>query len=106
MRTSKSSTRSAGTLTILALALAGLIAPERASCQVETMIHAFQSTNKNDGVTPNAPLIADAHGALYGTTATGGKYGRGTVFKLVPTGGAWTQNVLYSFTGGTDGGLP
>ena len=33
----------------------------------------------------------------------GGKFGFGTVFKLAPTG---KFTVLYSFTGGADGGLP
>jgi uncharacterized repeat protein (TIGR03803 family) len=62
-------------------------------------------------------LIMDASGALYGTTYLGGKFGNptpchvgcGTVFKLSPpttVGGAWTYNVLYSFTGGSDGGDP
>ena len=102
-------TRSAIALTIIALGLTGLIAPKRASSQTEAVIHAFQSTNKYDGFSPNAPLIADPSGALYGTTYSGGQHGWGTVFKLTPPqapGGVWTQNVIYSFTGGTDGGSP
>ncbi len=109
MRTSKPSTRSALTLTIVALTLTSLFTPKRASSQTESVIHAFQSTERYDGFTPNANLIADANGALYGTTATGGKHGWGTVFKLVPPaspGGAWTEDVLYSFTGVDDGGQP
>jgi uncharacterized repeat protein (TIGR03803 family) len=109
MRTSKSSTSAAVTLTIIALTLTGLITPKRASSQTETVLHAFQSTEKYDGFSPNAPLIADAKGNLYGTTATGGEHGWGIVFKLAPPsapGGTWTENVLYSFTGGSDGGFP
>jgi uncharacterized repeat protein (TIGR03803 family) len=109
MRTSKSSTSAAVTLTIIALTLTGLITPKRASSQTETVVHAFQSTEKYDGFSPNAPLIADAKGNLYGTTATGGEHGWGIVFKLAPPsapGGTWTENVLYSFTGGSDGGFP
>jgi uncharacterized repeat protein (TIGR03803 family) len=109
MRTSTPSTRSALTLTIVALTLTILIAPKRASSQTETVLHAFQSTERYDGFSPNAPLIADAKGALYGTTVSGGKNGWGTVFKLVPPaspGGAWTEDVLYSFTGFDDGGQP
>jgi uncharacterized repeat protein (TIGR03803 family) len=108
MRTSKP-TRSALTLTIVALTLTSLFTPRRASSQTESVIHAFQSTERNDGFSPDAALIADAKGALYGTTATGGKHGWGTVFKLVPPaspGGAWTEDVLYSFTGFNDGGQP
>jgi uncharacterized repeat protein (TIGR03803 family) len=51
----------------------------------------------------------DAAGNLYGTTTAGGSSGNGTVFKLaVPTvaGGAWKEEVLYSFGTGTDGTIP
>lgn len=59
------------------------------------------------GQNPEASLIADAAGNLYGTTLNGGRYGRGTVFELTPSpNGRWTESVLYSFTGGTDGGYP
>jgi uncharacterized repeat protein (TIGR03803 family) len=63
-----------------------------------------------NGVFPGAvELIADAQGALYGTTVQGGTAGDGTVFKLTPPGEgqtAWTQAVLYSFAGGSDGADP
>jgi uncharacterized repeat protein (TIGR03803 family) len=55
---------------------------------------------------PSAPLAIGAGGVLYGTTAYGGSYLGGTVFSLTPPsspGGAWTQAVLYEFTGGSDG---
>jgi uncharacterized repeat protein (TIGR03803 family) len=58
-----------------------------------------------DGANPYAGLIVDSAGNLYGTTTRGGVgiYGSGTVFKL-DTAGA--ETVLYSFTGGKDGGFP
>lgn len=65
--------------------------------------------NTGDGYGPAAGLISDESGALYGTTANGGANGYGTVFKLTPpaaAGGSWTETVLYSFTGGSDGGSP
>lgn len=81
---------------------------------VETVLYSFKGGT--DGEFPYAGLIADAQGALYGTTegsiGGGGTLGCpiggncGTVFKLTPpaTGQtAWTETVLYSFTGGTDG---
>jgi uncharacterized repeat protein (TIGR03803 family) len=44
---------------------------------------------------------------LYGTTAIGGAYSQGTVFELMPQSGrTWKEKVLYSFTGGSDGGGP
>jgi uncharacterized repeat protein (TIGR03803 family) len=62
-----------------------------------------------DGNNPAAGLIGDRNGNLYGTTAFGGEYGFGTVFKLSrpsTPGGSWTGTVLYSFTGWNDGGNP
>ena len=35
-----------------------------------------------------------------------GDYGQGGVFELTPSLGYWTKTVLYSFTGGDDGGNP
>jgi uncharacterized repeat protein (TIGR03803 family) len=53
----------------------------------ETVLHSFGGGN--DGASPQAGLIADAKGALYGATVEGGAAGCfgegcGTVFKLVP----------------------
>lgn len=54
-----------------------------------------------------APLFRDSSGNLYGTAFSSGE-GAGTVFELSPpvAGGSWTYQVLYSFTGGDDGGYP
>jgi uncharacterized repeat protein (TIGR03803 family) len=55
-----------------------------------------------DGALPKAALIRDAAGSFYGTTYGGGKHG--TVFELSESNGAWTEKILYSFSGGaTDG---
>jgi uncharacterized repeat protein (TIGR03803 family) len=68
----------------------------------ETVLHSF--TGGADGGYPGASLIRDAVGNLYGTTLFGGIGGfEGVVFKLDRTG---TETVLYSFTGGADGGNP
>jgi uncharacterized repeat protein (TIGR03803 family) len=48
-------------------------------------------------------------GALYGTTIRGGAAGNGTVFKLTPPNARqtqWTESILYSFQGGSDGAAP
>ncbi len=61
-----------------------------------------------DGVNPNAGLLA-AHQSLYGVTFGGGATGRGTVFQLTPPAdptGAWTETILYSFTGSGDAAFP
>jgi len=54
-------------------------------------------------------MVADHTGALYGTTSRGGAFNQGTVFQLTPpavSGGEWTETVLYSFAGGSDGSFP
>ena len=45
-------------------------------------------------------------GSIYGTTVLGGDFGGGTVFSLTLTPSGWMHTVLYSFTGGADGGEP
>ena len=45
----------------------------------------YTFTGGNDGANPNATLIADATGALYGTANGGGTYNDGTVFRLALT---------------------
>ena len=66
----------------------------------ETVLHAFHG-RKHDGAFPEADLIEDQAGNLYGTTTGGGggsgctsSDGCGTVFKLAPDG---TETVLYAF---------
>jgi uncharacterized repeat protein (TIGR03803 family) len=50
------------------------------------------------GIVPGGPLIFDADGNLYGTSASGGTDSRGTVFELSPAGEVgWMETVLYSF---------
>jgi hypothetical protein len=83
----------------------------------ETILYSFQGGN--DGYFPWGNLVLDKHGNLYGATQFGGGKGTtcdiiyggqcGTVFKLSPPkqkGGAWTEKVLRSFAGGTDGANP
>jgi uncharacterized repeat protein (TIGR03803 family) len=67
----------------------------------ETVIYSF--TGGTDGIAPQASLIRDDAGNLYGTTKRGGPSDAGTVFRIDPTG---AETVLYSFTGGADGATP
>jgi uncharacterized repeat protein (TIGR03803 family) len=48
----------------------------------------------------------DSAGNLYGISEGGGAYGAGAVYELSPSQGGWTEKLLYSFTGGSDGGNP
>ncbi len=51
-------------------------------------------------------LTFDQAGNLYGAASSYGAYGDGTVFKLTPANGSWTESVLWNFAGGADGALP
>ena len=69
----------------------------------------YQFTGGNDGGIPEAALMMDKKGRLYGTTYAGGASGEGVVFKLEPPKSgetAWKEKVLWSFTGGNDGSEP
>ena len=93
----------------------------------ETVLYSFCSLpNCSDGSAPVAGLVfenrdakdveghadahhfADKHGALYGTTFSGGGASNsGTIFKLTPPPKGqtdWTETVLYSFAGGPSDG--
>jgi uncharacterized repeat protein (TIGR03803 family) len=59
-----------------------LIATESAHAQTFSTLYTF--TGGSDGANPSAGLVRDAAGNLYGTTAWGGAYGYGVVFKLTP----------------------
>jgi uncharacterized repeat protein (TIGR03803 family) len=75
----------------------------------ERVLYAFRGGR--DGSNPAAGLIADASGALYGTTQFGGhgcpgNLGCGAIFKLTPTGSGYNERILYRFRGGSDGVQP
>ena len=68
---------------------------------VYTALYTFQGSP--DGQNPQANLYLASDGNFYGTTARGGADGNGTIFRISPTG---VFTLLYTFTGGTDGGFP
>lgn len=61
---------------------------------------------EDEGEYADTDLETDNAGNIYGTTVLGGDFGSGTVFQLSPTPNGWVHTVLYSFTGGVDGGEP
>jgi uncharacterized repeat protein (TIGR03803 family) len=76
-----------------------------------SVLHSF--TGGADGANPQAGLIFDQSGNLYGTTAFGGVFncvdgqGCGTVFKLAPQpDGSWMPSVILVFPGFEGGGEP
>jgi hypothetical protein len=72
----------------------------------ETVLHDF--AGGDDGEEPFASLRFGANGELLGTTVFGGgAQNSGTVFQLTPQPtGEWSEKILYSFSGGADGGGP
>jgi hypothetical protein len=70
---------------------------------LETTLYNF--TREGDGANPQAGIIFDERGNIYGTNVNGGS-GWGVVFEMTPSGGRWDYQVLYTFTGGQDGGNP
>jgi uncharacterized repeat protein (TIGR03803 family) len=82
---------------VLALAVEATPSVQAQGAKLQ-VLYAFGS-QKNDGSYPDAALTS--RGAIfYGTTASGGEFGNGTVFKLTPqNGGKWTETVLHSFVG-------
>jgi uncharacterized repeat protein (TIGR03803 family) len=79
----------------------------------ETVLYTFQGGS--DGGVPSGTPIFDSSGNLYGVTQFGGSgtcssngyTGCGTVFEVSPnSNGGWTETVLYSFQGGSDGDQP
>ena len=83
----------------------------------EEIIHSFGSDAK-DGQIPEAGVVMDANGALYGTTANGGGLGSqycgiggcGTVYRLDPPEAGqtqWSETILHRFqANGGEGALP
>lgn len=69
-----------------------------------SVVYTFCSLgNCADGSAPVGRLIVDRAGNFFGATNRGGQFNQGAVFELTPE---YAESVLYSFTGGADGGNP
>ena len=76
-------------------------------------IYSFRVFGSHDGLIPYSRVLFGPDGLLYGTTNGGGAHNFGTVYSLRPPATAcktalcpWLETILYSFTGGSDGGYP
>ena len=70
-------------------------------------IHLF--SGGTDGGNPLSGVVLSASGIVYGTTNTGGTFGKGTVFQLTPPAtptGIWSETVIHTFGGTGDGSYP
>jgi uncharacterized repeat protein (TIGR03803 family) len=70
----------------------------------ETVVHRF--TGGADGLHPQGDLTFDPQGNIYGTTVAGGDFNWGTIYKVTPAGGGWTQSVLFSARNDESGAEP
>jgi uncharacterized repeat protein (TIGR03803 family) len=90
---------------VLCLFAAVLILGVGASMASTTeVIYSF--AGEEDGEYADSDVAIDRAGNLYGSTVLGGDVGGGTVWQLARSGNDWVHSVLYSFTGGADGGEP
>jgi uncharacterized repeat protein (TIGR03803 family) len=78
--------------------------------QAQTENVLFSFPNGAGGADPRGGVVFDSAGNLYGTTPFGGQgcngSGCGVVFELSPSSSGWTEKILYTFSGGWDGGNP
>ncbi len=63
----------------------------------------YDFTGGDDGAAPVGLRFDRQTGAIYGTTENGGSFGWGAVFKLTNSSDRWSESVLHSFSGGSDG---
>jgi hypothetical protein len=72
----------------------------------ETVLYNFGASG--DGSLPQAGLILDSAGNLYGTASSGGQYANGTAFELVRQATApWKESILHNFgSTDSDGAIP
>jgi uncharacterized repeat protein (TIGR03803 family) len=97
-------------IAIVALAAFAFTLVPAAHAQTETILFSLLGTT--DGHFSRSGVVFDSVGNLYGTTQYGGgsancSLGCGAVYEISPvSGGGWTETVLHTFTGGSDGGDP
>ena len=84
------------------------LTPGAGGTWTETTIYDFAGAP--DAAVPIGPLVLGTDGSFYGASVYGGTgpciltdegysppYGCGTLYKLTPSGGNWTETVIYSF---------
>jgi hypothetical protein len=79
---------------------------EKGGKWTETVLYTF--TGGDDGSLPQdiTEPADDAGSSIYGVAQWGGSHSAGVVFRLSNSGRKWVYKVIYTFTGGNDGGFP
>jgi uncharacterized repeat protein (TIGR03803 family) len=72
----------------------------------EHLLYTFIDGADPHGDTPEAGVVFDSKGDLYGVASGGSTYGDGTVFRLRQTGNSWAISTLHTFKGTPDGAYP
>ncbi|HXM45707.1 MAG TPA: choice-of-anchor tandem repeat GloVer-containing protein [Bryobacteraceae bacterium] len=82
---------------ILSLGAVAALFAQPAPPALRTIYNFGSETNGGGPLT----LVAGRGGVLYGTSGSGGSAGIGSVYSLTPpaSAGAWTESLLYSYTG-------
>jgi uncharacterized repeat protein (TIGR03803 family) len=68
----------------------------------QTILHNFRQS-AGDGIFPFSGIVRTKNGTLYGATFAGGDHQAGAIYSVSSAG---DERVIYSFTGGSDGGDP
>lgn len=82
------------------------LSPNSNGTWTETVLYHFLGST--DVAQPAFGVVMDSAGNLYGSAGGGCiEECNGTIFKLSPNhNGTWSESILYTFLGGTDGGFP
>ena len=94
------STITCATVLAVLIAAAALV-PRAAHAQTENQLYSFRN-GPTDGQLPYAGVVRDSKGDVYGTTAYGGTYNHGTIFKI----SKHIRTLLYNFGRQPDGEAP
>ena len=88
---------------LLVLISVMLLCTAGAGAANEQVLYSFTGPGGGD---PSSGVLLGGPTILYGVAGIGGTHASGTVYRLSRSGSAWTETVLYDFSGGGDGANP
>jgi uncharacterized repeat protein (TIGR03803 family) len=78
------------------------LTPSSRSAWAESVLYNFAPSDAGLASGPTAV----SNGTFFGETYGWGDPSYGFIFELTKSSGTWVENIIYTFTGGTDGGAP